>query len=78
MKSRTFRKWLKEKYGNRDHRYNDFLQDTVRDGSFPWNKPYIKQAEYLRTKSACEECLETHKDAYIAWIKYQFRSVRDD
>jgi len=72
MKVKTFEEWLRDEYGNRNHRYKYFFEDAIRDGGFPWDQLFNKQAAYLLSKRACRECLETHKDAYREWLNYRF------
>jgi len=64
----TFNKWLSEKYGKSDHRYNDLLNDAQSDKGYPWQKGYDAQIKHLIGRNACVACLETLRDAYFDYL----------
>lgn len=67
----TYKKWLKENYGESNHIFNSFYTDALKDINFPWNENVYIQIDYLNSKNAVNEYQKAHVESYKEYEKKQ-------
>lgn len=67
---KTFKDWI-AKYKDADNRLGDLARDVLLDDAFPDHEYLV--VEYLENIRACDNAIDTAKDAIKKYKRYMYR-----
>ena len=63
----TFKTWMKQ-FRNEHSLFGDLAKDMKGDKEFPCSKKFEKNADYLISKRACHETMDTFAEAFLQYF----------
>lgn len=71
----TFKTWILKNYLNEDSPIGDLAGDIKTDKNFPDTNNYERVLNYLKSRSACRECVAVFKKAYQIYYRKNTREL---